>query len=825
MRPLGDGGKYVVKNQSTGEFFSLGEPEHFLLLRLDGRQTVDGICTSFTEHFGRTLSPANLQQFVQLAHGRGLVQPIDATATLPPEAESANSTPGDAGRTTSDEENNTILESERKERPTIAPTAGTTVPQRPRPRRSLLYWRMSLFDPNRALTWLAPKLRFLWTAPFMIVSASCVLVALAIVFANWHGLVTSFVNAMRWETLVIVWLTLLLTTLCHEFAHGLTCKHYGGDVHEVGLLMLFFMPCFYCNVSDAWLFPEKSKRLWVTFAGAYCDLCLAAVAVIIWRLTVQNSLVNYLSWVVLTLLGTRLVFNFNPLLKLDGYYLLSDWAEITNLQEKASGSVLRILRWLLWGAPRPAGEPHGVFLAGYGLASWLFGMGFLSLMILTMMRFAGERWGLAGIVFTTLLGGVVVQGMFRGLLGGEVWQMILARHKRAVIWSAIAFSSAMVLVFGRMEERAGGAFRVHPVVRAELRAPVAGFLQEAKFGEGNRVSAGATVIRLDVPNLASRIAERHAEVREMEARLRLLKVGPRPEEVAAHRRRVERAQMWRDLAKRDLERARQSFASEIAQFDHQIEQYRAELSFADDTRKRSFRLLGLAAVGREQYEQTVKNTQVMRAQLDQVVARKSARQAVGTQEADMELTRRERELAEAQSALGLLEAGSRPEEIDAEQARLTRAKEDLRYLDELQAKAVLSTPVAGVMTTCRLAEKIGQYFREGELICTVEEPSVVEAEIALTDQEAGKVQVGQKVDLRVRDRLFESFETQVDRIASRAVTAEGQSTITIYCRLDNPHAQLRPGAVGYGRIHCGKQVIGWIVIERALGFLRTEFWW
>ena len=126
-----------------------------------------------------------------------------------------------------------------------------------------------------------------------------------------------------------------LATTCHEFAHGLTCKHYGGDVHEVGLLVMFFTPCFYCNVSDAWLIPEKRKRLWITAAGGYCDLCLWALAVFAWRLSDPQGLVNYLAWVVVTVCAARVLFNFNPLLKLDGYYLLSDWLELPNLRQRS----------------------------------------------------------------------------------------------------------------------------------------------------------------------------------------------------------------------------------------------------------------------------------------------------------------------------------------------------------------------------------------------------------------------------------------------------------------------------------------------------------
>lgn len=86
----------------------------------------------------------------------------------------------------------------------------------------------------------------------------------------------------RFDALLLAWVTILLVTTAHEFAHALTCKRFGGEVHEIGFLLLYFQPAFYCNISDAWLFPEKSKRLWVTFAGAYLETFVWSIATLVW---------------------------------------------------------------------------------------------------------------------------------------------------------------------------------------------------------------------------------------------------------------------------------------------------------------------------------------------------------------------------------------------------------------------------------------------------------------------------------------------------------------------------------------------------------------
>jgi len=138
----------------------------------------------------------------------------------------------------------------------------------------------------------------------------------------------------QYSAIPLILPVVFLVITAHEFAHGLTCKHFGGEVHELGFFLIYFQPALYCNVSDAWLFPEKSKRLWVGFAGPYFELFLWALATITWRVTDVETWVNYVAFIVVTSSGIKTLFNFNPLIKLDGYYLLSDWLEIPNLRKK-----------------------------------------------------------------------------------------------------------------------------------------------------------------------------------------------------------------------------------------------------------------------------------------------------------------------------------------------------------------------------------------------------------------------------------------------------------------------------------------------------------
>jgi multidrug resistance efflux pump len=813
IRPLGDRGRYVVKDPRTGAFFTFGEQEHFLLAQLDGERGAAAVCQAFAEHFGEPLSEGELGQFVELARRKGLLQAAGASAPRP---EVATRPAADGAP------------------PTLPPAPAPPAPARSR--QSLLYWRKNIFDPDRLFNRLAPRLGFLWTWSFLLASGAGILLAAALAWANRHELVSSFASAWRWETALLVWLTLVVATTLHEFAHGLTCKHHGGEVHEVGFLLMFFVPCFYCNVSDAWLFRERSKRLWVTLAGGYCDLCLWALAVFIWRLAPLDGLVNYLAWVVLSVLGARVFFNFNPLLKLDGYYLLSDWLELPNLRQRSWERVAGWVRWLLWGGPRPAPAPRGRFLLAYGLASRLFSLCFLILMLVGFSRLLGAGLGWAGAGLVALLGVATVPGMFRGFAGGEVRTMIRTRRKRAVAWLLAAGGLAAVL-FVRVEDRAGGPFEAAPTTRAEIRAPVAGFLHEILYDEGEEVYVGAPVARLEIPDLDSQLAQKRAAVREAAARLRMLEAGARPEELAEQRGRVKRAAAWRDLAEQDLDRVRRSLRAELIEADKQVEQHQSEQQIAERVLERYQKLRQRGASADEQCDEAEKQLKLAQAKRQQAEARRQALREKGALDAETELARRKKELADAEAVLRLLEAGSRPEEVEAERARLARLREEALYLEGLQGKLQVCTPVPGLIATPRLKERVGRYLREGDLICEVEDPGRLEVEVALPEPDAARVAPGQAVELKPRSLPLQSFPARVDRLAPRAAPAEpgtaathpprGElpSTVVVYCRLEATGTGLRPGLTGHARISCGERPLGEILADRALRYLRTEFWW
>ena len=162
-----------------------------------------------------------------------------------------------------------------------------------------------------------------------------ILLALGITAANWQEFREDLPRLYHSSAVPALILILFVVIVAHEFGHGLTCTYFGGEVHEMGFAMIFLQPAFYCNVSDAWLFPEKSKRLWVGFAGPYFELFLWALAVFTWRITEPETWINFVALSVMATSGVKTLLNLNPIIKLDGYYLLSDYLELPNLRRRS----------------------------------------------------------------------------------------------------------------------------------------------------------------------------------------------------------------------------------------------------------------------------------------------------------------------------------------------------------------------------------------------------------------------------------------------------------------------------------------------------------
>src|SRR5438128_548205 len=498
---------FVVKDPATGRFFRLRQAEQFIAQQLDGSAPLDVIKQRFEQKFGAPLAPETLKEFVEHLRRLGLL-----------ETESSRAGYGAGPRRTF--------------------------------RGNLLYLRLKAFDPDRLLDRLVKRLGFFFTPSFLVFSAALIFFAFAIIIVNSGEIGRALINLYRFQILLVAWLTIFAVTTAHEFAHGLTCKRFGGEVHEMGGLLIYFQLAFYCNVSDTWLFPEKSKRLWVTFAGPYFEIFLWAVAVLTWRVTIPETWLSSLALVVIATSGIKLLINVNPLIKLDGYYLLSDFLEVPNLRKRSFAYLKNCLQRLIPGshveAMGASPRERRIFLA-YGLLAGTYSYWLLSMVALWFGQFLVARYhGFGFLIFITTLGVLMRDSLKRlfkkpAAVIGPIFHLGSGpgRRWRAVGWlSAVAALSILL----PLPLKVGGEFKILPDWNADVCAEVDGVMKEVYVEEGQKVHRGQPLAEISDRDYRSELEKVQSDIAEKQAKLAELERGPTAHEVAVAERDIETAQ-------------------------------------------------------------------------------------------------------------------------------------------------------------------------------------------------------------------------------------------------------------------------------------------
>lgn len=220
---------------------------------------------------------------------------------------------------------------------------------------NLLSIRFPGIDPERFLTWLYPKTAWIFHPITVIASVLIVLAAGLLVMVNANELTRRLPDLQQFfgvGNLVLLSIVLIVTKSLHEIGHGLACKHFKGECHAIGIMLLVLMPVMYCNTSDSWVLKNKWHRMAIGAAGMYVEVVLASICTFVWWYTNPG----WLHFIALNVMFigsvTTVIFNANPLLRYDGYYILSDFLEIPNLGQKSRAALLSQLRSVCLGLPK-----------------------------------------------------------------------------------------------------------------------------------------------------------------------------------------------------------------------------------------------------------------------------------------------------------------------------------------------------------------------------------------------------------------------------------------------------------------------------------------
>ncbi|MEL7263716.1 MAG: efflux RND transporter periplasmic adaptor subunit, partial [Planctomycetota bacterium] len=364
---------------------------------------------------------------------------------------------------------------------------------------------------NRSVGWL-----FSW--PIAILAIVLVGYAGHVFVNHWDRFYTGMRMVMsdgNWISLGIVTIAL---KLIHECGHMLMCKRYGGHVGGWGVMLLLLIPMPYVDVTSAWRFESKRARILVSAAGMMVEVVLAAIATLVWAATSTGEINQIAYNVMISASMVTLMFNINPLMRFDGYYMLSDALDLPNLANQGQQYLTDIGRQIFFGQPARTSLPftwRGLFIRAYGVAAFLWR---ITISLSLMFGAAALRQGIGVIIAAISLVlwlGVPMYKLCRyAIFGGQFDSPRRMRFLAAVLTCACILVAAATYLPSPATVTAPVVIECDPLTT--IRAQTAGFIDEVLVSQGDNIQPGQTLVRLHNPELESEIRELQAQINELE---------------------------------------------------------------------------------------------------------------------------------------------------------------------------------------------------------------------------------------------------------------------------------------------------------------------
>jgi putative peptide zinc metalloprotease protein len=475
---------WIIKDPVGLNYFRFQEEEFALLNWLDGKSSLDDLRNRFEKQFApQKITLEELGRLIGMLHQSGLV-----VAAVPGQGKQLLKRRG-----------------ERKKKEILGQLS------------NILALRFKGIDPEHILNWLNPRFGWIFTTSAFVVWLMVFLSALTLVLVQFdvfqHKLPSfhTFFGPENWFYLAIA---MGATKVLHEFGHGLSCKHFGGECHEMGVMVLVLTPCLYCNVSDSWMLPNKWHRAFIGAAGMYVEIFLASIATFVWWFS-QPGLLNNLALSTMFVCSvSTVVFNGNPLLRYDGYYILSDLMEIPNLRQKATTILTRKLgSWCLGleeqddpFLPKRNQFWFMLYSVAASVYSWVVMFSILFFLYKVFKPYRLE-----------IFGQIVAVMSIASLVGRPLWKLgkffyipgrtDQVKKPRMFATMALVAAAIGVVVFFPFPYRVFCAFEVQPRDAEHVYIDFEGVLTNVAVKPGEKVSPGMQLAQLRNVDLELQIAD------------------------------------------------------------------------------------------------------------------------------------------------------------------------------------------------------------------------------------------------------------------------------------------------------------------------------
>jgi putative peptide zinc metalloprotease protein len=396
---------------------------------------------------------------------------------------------------------------------------------------NVLFPRIPIWDPDSFLVRWMPIARMIFSKVGAIIWLIVVGAAVAMIVPRWDEVSKSAAVSVNPNNWIYLWAVFVLIKFIHELGHAFACRRFGGECHEMGIMFLVFIPTPYVDASSAWAFPSRWHRMFVGAAGMIVELFVASLCAFAWLqmsevplagIPVRQLLYNAM----LIASVSTVIFNANPLLRYDGYYMLSDFLEIPNLQQKSKEYLLGLIKRHVFRVKSQQPLPpisQRLWLFFYGIASTCYRV-FVGIMIILVVGYQvpilGWLMALGGVVTWVIMPVVM---LFKYLaLEPELHR----KRPRAVVFT-LAVTAAIVVLLGfipwwvRVESTGILEAEQHDL----LHARAGGFVKQIAKHDGDWVKKDDVLLVCADPELDAQILQTEAQLRGLHAQANMSRVS------------------------------------------------------------------------------------------------------------------------------------------------------------------------------------------------------------------------------------------------------------------------------------------------------------
>lgn len=490
---------WVVKDPLALEYFRFNEQEYAILDWIDGERDLETIRELFQRRFApHRITCRELQSFITHLHRKSLVVHNGE----------------DQGRHLLE------LARQRRKRELLGKLG------------NLYAIRSRGFDPDWLLNRLSPFVTWFFSKVCVALMSLFILSSFVWLLVHYQQVlaqlptISAFFGPDNWMMLIGL---ISVTKILHELGHGFAFKRFGGECHEIGLLLLFFMPTLYCNTSDSWLLKNKWHRIAIGLAGMYVELVIFAAAAYGWWWS-EPSTFHYICLNLMFVCSVNTVlFNGNPLMRYDGYFVLADLLELPNLKQQAGKTTLAWFERYGLGITDEQDDltPRGVqrFYVGFAISAFTYRIVLLSAISFVLARRL-EPFGLAGpaLMFAGLVVSLIVMRPIMAVVRSlrKPGRMAQTNRRHVLVTAMIAGGIVLFVTAVPLPKSVVCDFSIESEDGRLVYVEEPGRVSEILIQPGDRVKAGQALLRLKNDDLEQEALELELQLAAVAARIQAL---------------------------------------------------------------------------------------------------------------------------------------------------------------------------------------------------------------------------------------------------------------------------------------------------------------